>query len=80
MRSLILGFIIMADINNTSVDQIIKENSKSELQYETFKQIYQDTIDKYTIMIQKQPTQTNFTLLLLLHNLYLKCKLYPIFN
>lgn len=37
----------MADINNTSVDQIIKENSKSELQYETFKQIYQDTIDKY---------------------------------
>lgn len=30
MRSLILGFIIMADINNTSVDQIIKENSKSE--------------------------------------------------
>ncbi len=47
MRSLILGFIIMADINNTSVDQIIKENSKSELQYETFKQIYQDTIDKY---------------------------------
>lgn len=47
MRSLILGFIIMADINNTSVDQIIKENSKSELQYETFKQIYQDTIDKF---------------------------------
>ena len=47
MRSPILGFIIMADINNTSVDQIIKENSKSELQYETFKQIYQDTIDKY---------------------------------
>ena len=47
MRSLILGFIIMADINNTSLDKIIKENSKSELQYETFKQIYQDTIDKY---------------------------------
>lgn len=47
MRSLILGFIIMVDINNTSVDQIIKENSKSELQYETFKQIYQDTIDKF---------------------------------
>lgn len=37
----------MADINNTSVDQIIKENSKSELQHETFKQIYQDTIDKF---------------------------------
>lgn len=47
MRSLILDFIIMADINNTSVDQIIKENSKSELQHETFKQIYQDTIDKF---------------------------------
>ena len=47
MRNLIFGFIIMADINNTSVDQIIKENSKSEFQYETFKQIYQDTIDKF---------------------------------
>lgn len=47
MRNLIFGFIIMADINNTSVDQIIKENSKDEFEYETFKQIYQDTIDKF---------------------------------
>ena len=47
MKNLIFGFIIMADINNTSVDQILKENSNSKHEYEIFKQIYQETIENF---------------------------------